>query len=269
MFLHLAQLLIAKPKSSLLLAVALMGFFAWSGHTVRLNNQFAVLFAVDNESNEYRHFYRGDFGADDGILLAAMELHKPVDAEFLYRLKRVSEALSEHPDFLSVYSVATVSVSRQVDQVLYLDPLLDSWSELTLEPLDAQSLQAILALWRQSPTTAGRLISTDDNVFVIMAQMPNDFDRFKKIQAPAQFFQDTLEQHFFAETKVDELDIHYGGIAFTRIGILRLMHGDLFLLVPLTAIVLAVLTFMLYRNAKVVLIKSIIMTFYTLLVTCF
>ncbi len=255
MFSQLAQRLTANPKISLALAFAFIIFFAWAGHTVRLNNQFAVLFAIDNESNEYRHFYRQDFGADDGILLAAIELNKPVDAQFLYQLKQVSQRLSENPDYISVHAVDTVSVTRNFEDTLYLDPLLESWAENEFEPLEDDVLESVLQLWRQSPTTAGRFISVGHNVFLVMAQMPTEFDRFKRIKAPALYFQETLERNFSNSLSSGDIDIHYAGIAFTRIGILKLMHGDLFLLVPLTALVLAILTFILYRNLKMVLIS--------------
>ena len=57
------------------------------------------------------------------------------------------------------------------------------------------------------------------------------------------------------------MDIQYGGIAYTRIGILKLMMKDLLLLVPLTSLVIALFTFLLFRSFALIVITFFATTF--------
>ncbi len=257
MFAILAKWLCCRPKLSLCLAALCIVVFIFAGHKVRLNNHFAVLFSVDNASNDYRQFYRQAFGADDGILMGVIKLES-ITPDTIVRIKTLTEKLERYPQFDRVWSVTNASVIRAVDDELLIDPIFDDLDVSQSAELFAQQINWL----RESPVTAGRLISIDHEVLLILAQMPSDFDRFKRIQEPADFFRRSIESAFYDSAIDGQLiqsdsstELHFSGIAFTRIGILKLMLSDLFMLIPLTAIVLGLLTLLLYRSMAMVFIS--------------
>ncbi|MCK5881008.1 MAG: MMPL family transporter [Sinobacterium sp.] len=265
MFPALSKWLCLHPKLSLFLAALCIVLFVFAGHKVRLNNHFSVLFAVDNESNSYREFYREAFGADDGILMGVIKLDS-ITPEAVAHIKDITETLEKHSEFERVWSVTNASVIRSVGDSLLIDPVFDDLSFDHKQGSDEMSPQEAFnqkITWlRESPITAGRLISADHEILIILAQMPNDLDRFKRIREPAEFFQKTIESAFSDTAIQGELiqgsqrtELHFAGIAFTRIAILKLMFSDLFFLLPLSAGVLGLLTFLLYRSIAMVFIS--------------
>lgn len=258
MFAYIAKCLCRHPKFSLLIAFLCIILFAFAGHKVRLNNHFAVLFAVDNESNDYRQFYREAFGADDGILMGVIKV-EAITPEIIEGVRQITQDLESRFEFERVWSVTNASVVRNVDDSLLIDPVFDEFSE---DEETLESFQQKIQWLRESPATAGRLISVDHEVLLILAQMPSHLDRFKRIKEPAELFRRSIENTFAGKVMQGEVleaesttQLHFAGIAFTRIGILKLMHSDLFLLLPLTAAVLALFTFLLYRSLAMVAIN--------------
>jgi len=244
MFQHIARLVCQNPKRCLALAFICLAFFAWAGHSVRLNNHFAVLFAIDNESNAYRQFYREAFGADDGVLIGVIKSDS-ISVKQIDQLRKLSENLEQNPQYTQVISLTNASVVRQLwleDEQDYAIELGAMFDDEELSDIDNAHFQTSLAHLRSSPITAGRLISEHHSILLVMAQMPVELDRYKRIQAPAEYFQEQIKLHF------PESELHFAGIAFTRIGILELMLSDLLMLVPLTSLVLALLTYFLYRS---------------------
>jgi len=244
MFQHIARLVCQNPKRCLALAFICLALFAWAGHSVRLNNHFAVLFAIDNDSNAYRQFYREAFGADDGVLIGVIKSDS-ISVKQIDQLRKLSENLEQNPQYTQVISLTNASVVRQLwleDEQDYAIELGAMFDDEELSDIDNAHFQTSLAHLRSSPITAGRLISEHHPILLVMAQMPVELDRYKRIQAPAEYFQEQIKLHF------PESELHFAGIAFTRIGILELMLSDLLMLVPLTSLVLALLTYFLYRS---------------------
>ena len=237
-----ARQLLARPKAFLALAFFLTLLFAWFGKDVRLNNHFAVLFAIDNEANAYRNFYREAFGADDAVLVAAIRLQQAPDQALFDRIDSVTRELESNPHFIRVYSPANTAVVWSEGDEVYIDPLFGDYDDGSL------TLQRKLELLRESPVTAGRLVSTVADTVAIMAQMPDNYDRYNRIREPAEQFRQLIDQRFADQPA----EIHYAGIAFTRIGILTLMMQDLLMLVPLTGIAIAIFSLWLFRRWLVV-----------------
>ena len=248
MFALFAKWVCRYPKSSLSLAAFLTLLFLGAGHQVRLNNHFAVLFAIDNESNAYRQFYRKAFGADDGILMGVIKTGS-ISPDTINKVKSITEQFEKNSVFERVWSVTNASVIRSEGDNLLIDPLFES------EPVVGNEFDKNIQFLRESPITGGRLISKDHDILLVLAQMPANLDRFKRIREPAELFQSTIEQAFKDDVEKQSVELYFAGIAYTRIGILKLMHSDLFLLVPLTSCVLGLLTFLLYRSFIMVIIS--------------
>lgn len=214
------------------------------GKDVRLSNHFADLFAINNEANQYRDFYRQEFGADDALLIAVLQPSK-VDEAFFQSMEGITHELEGSEHFVRILSPTNSSVIWSKDDEVSLDPLFGEFDDKQL------TLIKKLELLRQSPLLAGHLVSTSSNTFAIVAQMPTSYDRFEKIEIPSLIFRQIIDDAYIKNnTKVD---IHYAGIAYARIGILELMMQDLLMLVPLTAIVIGIFMLIIFRRLIVVL----------------
>ncbi|NRA41688.1 MAG: MMPL family transporter [Pseudomonadales bacterium] len=255
---ELTHLLYRYPKMTLLLSLCLIMVFAFIARDVRLSNNFASLFAMDNHSNDYRHFYRQQFGADDGVLIAVIDVNQ-ISPALTAELIRATEKLELQPEIERVISIANSSIMHNDNDSLSLDPVFFNQDPLAM-PADqfAENVQ----LLRQSAISAGRLLATDKETLLIYAQLPIDYDSFAKVKQPAAKFRQIIEQSFLQpHFSSHEPSLYFAGIAFTRIGILTLMRADLFLLVPLTALVLAILLFYVYRSFSVVWISLLATVF--------
>ncbi len=182
-----ARFVLARPKTCLFIAFSLLLAFAFLGKDVRLNNNFAALFSINNDANNYRQFYRQQFDADDAVLVAILQ-PDIVDKSFFEALVATAKQLETNPHFIKVYSPLTSSIVWSDDEAIYVDPIYDNdW------PL---SIEEMLALMRTSPFTAGRLMATHSNTFAIIAQMPSDYDSYDKVKTPAAEFQHIVDAHF-------------------------------------------------------------------------
>ncbi len=234
-----ARFVLAKPKTCLFIALCLIVSFAYLGKDVRLDNNFSSLFSINNEANDYRKFYRQQFDADDAVLIAILQ-PEIVDKDFFQSMVAISEQLEKNPHFIKVYSPLTSSIVWSDEEAIYVDPLYDKdW------PL---SIEKMLSLMRESPFTAGRLVSSQSNTFAIVVQMPNNYDGYEKVKAPAEDFKHIVAAHLNDQS----VQQHYAGMAFTRVGILGLMLQDLIMLVPITTLVVMLFMYGLFRNHLVV-----------------
>lgn len=248
-----AEKVLKYYKQSFLLGLIFIGVFAILGKDVRLNNNYAELFAINNDANQYREFYRNIFGADDSIFIAIVE-PESADGVFFQELEKITNELELQPDYIRALSVINSSVIRNVDDDIYIDPVFDQAGDTVHDDL---TLEKKMALLRESPITANRFISKTVDSFILMAELPAEFDRYKKVKEPAENFQRIVESGFVATN----VEIQYAGIAYTRIGILKLMMRDLFMLVPLTSLVIAIFTFLLFRSYSLIAISFFATTF--------
>lgn len=236
-----ARFVLKHPKFCLLLAFLLTLCFGFLAKDVRLNNQFAALFTIDNEANQYRSFFREAFDADDAVLIAVIKPNK-ADDSFFKTLQQASAKLEQSADFTRVFSATNTAMVWQDEESVYVDPVYDEFN-----PLSAEHIQQIL---RSSSFAKGNLIAEQQNLYTLIAQMPSDYDRYDRVKEPAKTFQKEIEQ-FFPESQAET---YFAGMAFMRVGIMRLMLQDLFLLVPLTTIMVMLFSYYLFRNKSVVFI---------------
>ena len=239
-----ARWVVRRPKTSLLLAFVLMLVLGFLGKDVRLNNHFAVLFAIDNDNNAYREFYRQVFGADDGLLIAILQPQQ-ADEAFFAKMEAITRHFEQHPDYVRTVSPTNTSVVWSDAEEVHVDPLFVGDDQLSL----AQKLQ----LLETSPTTAQRLVSADGKTFTIIAEMPVQYDRYKRIREPAAYYRQYVEDAM--AQLPGPVAVHFAGIAYTRIGILKLMMQDLLMLVPLTSLVIGLFTLVLFRRFSMIVIS--------------
>src|SRR5690606_7577624 len=129
-----ARCVLARPKTCLLIAFSLLLAFAFLVKDVRLNNNFAALFSINNDANNYRQFYRQPFDADDAVLVAILQ-PDIVDKSFFEALVATAKQLETNPHFIKVYSPLTSSIVWSDDEAIYVDPIYDNDWPLSIEEM--------------------------------------------------------------------------------------------------------------------------------------
>jgi uncharacterized protein len=241
-----ARLVTSAPRSAIalvLLSVLALGFCA---RHVRLDNNFAALFSSSSEAARFREAYRATFGADDGLLVAALESEQPADPRFVSLVEKASRRVADDPDVRRVYSPTETSIVLRSGDSAVIEPAFGSASSAP-GGFD-ERLARVLA----SPLGGPRLLSRDGRVQLVVAELDPGIDSYERIVAPAQRFTDRITQ------AVDEaglpVQVRYAGIPFTRIAAIASMQGDLVLLTPLTTLALALILALFLRRALAVLI---------------
>lgn len=236
-----ARFVLRYPKLCLFIALLFTVHCAYLAKDVRLNNQFAALFTIDNEANQYRSFFRQAFDADDAVLLAIIK-PKTADQQFFQILHQATQDLESNPNFVRIISPTNAAIVWQDDDSVVVDPVFDEF-----HPLAADKLKTLL---RESSLTRGNLIAEKQELYVVIAQMPTEFDRYDRVKGPAKEFQQQIEQSFSDKNTAT----YFAGMAFMRVGIMKLMMQDLLMLVPLTAIMVMLFSYALFRSKSVVVI---------------
>ena len=238
-----AKWVVKNPKFSLAIAFIFALVFAICGRDVRLSNHFADLYAIDNDDNAYRGFYRQQFGADDGLLMAVLQPEK-VDELFFEKLELITAKLEESEHYIRILSPTNSSVIWSSGDDVHVDPLFGEYDDHELQ------FSEKINLLKQSTLLADHLVSSHSDTFALIAEMPAAYDRFIRIEQPAKYFRKIVDDAF--NNSPYQVEIHYAGIAYARIGILDLMMQDLIMLVPLTTLVIAIFSYWIFRKFVVV-----------------
>jgi uncharacterized protein len=234
--------LAATVAATLVLGVAAAG--------VRLDNNFAALFASSSAEALAREEYRAAFGPDDGLLAVALTFDgataaaDPDGRDRVAVVDTVSRAVGE------VDGVARVD-SPTVTDVLALGtgrptPAFGTDSTLATMPFGDRA-----ALARGSGLGTQFLLSGDARTWLVVGELAADRDSYEEVVGPAGEFR-TAVRNALRDRGV-EVDAAFAGVAFTRVAAIEQMQSDLLALSPLATVVMAVLLALFFRRAVAVL----------------
>lgn len=247
-----------RPRQTLLLVLAstlLAGFLA---RHVRVDNNFAQLFATDGAASDFRETYRQEFGADDGVLVAVLESEQEMDARLVPVVERIAERLLADENVTRVYSITETSVQwRDADDALVIAPAFGASS-----PFEGTFEERLRTVDR-SLLGGNRLVSSDGRVFLVAAELRPEIDTYESLVGPAEAFQALVQ------AELDRADlpvtVSWAGIPFTRLGAISTMQGDLLLLAPLCTAVLALMLLGFLRRVRGMVASLLCITISTVL----
>jgi len=243
------------------ISIGILCFFAASflwfipqASQVELNANYAKLLSADNTDNHYRLFHRQVFGADDTLLIAIITPEQ-INANFLSKLQALTLRLNDIDDFIRVRSVSNAAVIKSDDDEINIDAIFD---ENTLANIhEQQAMDKLIAAMRQNSLLKNRYISQTHNSFIILAELPADYDNAKKVSPPAQLFRQQIQTTFSADTHY----VQFAGIAFTRIALMSIMQEDMAFILPLALSLIALCLFFIYRHWLPIVISYILIAY--------
>lgn len=249
MFQAYSNLVTRSPKLILAAMLIVVSFFGYFAKDIKLDNNFAVLFATGNESADFREYFRSVFGPDDALLVSIIDAESSSPKELENLIHSISSKLSEIPDYSRVDSITETSVVFSDDDTVYIEPAFGEGKSF-----QGDFKEKIRAVW-DSSLGGSRLLSEDGRYFVITAELIEAHDTYEEVVEPSELFK-TVVTETIATSGLD-VEAYFAGVAFTRVSAIDQMQGDLMLLAPVTTLVLAILLFYIFRDIRIVFITQL------------
>lgn len=248
MFQAYSNLVTRSPKIILAFMLLVVSFFGYFAKDIKLDNNFAVLFATGNEAADFREFFRSVFGPDDALLVSILDTKDTASKDVEKLVHTISSKLAINPDFSRVDSITETSVVFSDEDTVYIEP---AFGETTSFQGDFKD--KVAAVW-DSSLGGSRLLSEDGRYYVITAEMIEAHDTHEEVIGPSEDFQAAVNDAVKASGL--DVDAYFAGVAFTRVSAIGKMQGDLLLLSPVTTLVLAILLFYIFRDLRIVIIAQ-------------
>ena len=234
-----------RPRAVLAVVLAIVVVFGFCARNVRLDNNFAALFATSSDDARFRDDYRRQFGPDDGLLVAVLTTHDPSPA-FVDLLERTTDATSRIDAMARVNSLTNADlVTRTPDGQLVVGPAVGRRSHLGGTFADR------VAVATGSRLGAGQLVTPDGTTFLVVGEMKAGHESYESVVGPAEEFERTVRDA--VATSGLPVEMHFSGVAFTRIAAIHTMEGDLLRLSPLATLLMAILLWLFFRRVIAVI----------------
>jgi predicted RND superfamily exporter protein len=235
------------PKRVLLVVLAATVLFGIAARDVRLDNNFAALFASDSEEATFREEHRLTWGADDGLLVAVVRVAErdrlsPQVVDLVDRM--TTGTLDALPELEAVESITSTEVLGQAPEGPTAGPAFGPRSPFDL-PTDER-----LALVRRSDLGAANLVD-DGRTFLVVGVLRTEYDSYESVVGPAADFKTTVTE--LAERSSVPVTVNFSGVAYTRIAAINLMQTDLLRLSPLATLMMAIILWIVFRRAAAVI----------------
>lgn len=235
------------PKRVLAVVAAVMAVCAFCARDVRLDNNFAALFATDSDEARFREEFRSTWGPDDGLLVAIIHTDVPADDRLVTLLDKltIDTALSI-PALEEVHSVTNADVlGRSMDGTPIMGPAFGPRSAFT------GTIPDRIRLAHESELGSANLLSADGHTFLVVGELKAEYDSYELVVGPAQDFQAKVE----SLTSASGLPVanYFSGVAYTRIAAIQQMQLDLLRLSPLATFLMAAILWVVFRRIAAVI----------------
>ena len=233
-------LITSYPKHCLILTLLITLGSGFIAKDLRIDNNFAALFATDSDEMTFRHLYRETFSADDNQLIAIIERKNISDSAIIKLIEDISDRVNKISGIERVLSVTKSSTLWSENNDIYVDTLFGS---------DVETNKSFTTRLQQltSSNFGGSLLASEDGQYLlIIGEMFSTLDDLEKIQAPASQFRQQIEA--LAKDTKGEIALYFAGLPYTRIAAIESMQKDLVISSLLTFLMLALLLFIIFRH---------------------
>jgi predicted RND superfamily exporter protein len=233
-----ARFVSRRPGVALAVTVGATAVFGLLARDVRLDNNFAALFATSSAEARFREDYRSAFGPDDGLLAAVLSF-EGTDGRAADVVHDVTQAVGEIPGVARVNSPTVTEVLMPGSGT----PTPAFGPASTLGPADATER---LRLARAGGLGTQFLVSGDGRTWLVVGELEADRDSYEEVVGPAERFREVVEErvgHSDADVRA-----HFAGVAFTRVSAIAQMQSDLLALSPLATLLMALLLAAFFRR---------------------
>jgi predicted RND superfamily exporter protein len=245
---RLPAVMATHPKRVLLVVLAATVLFGICARDVRLDNNFAALFATDSEEAKFREEHRRTWGADDGLLVAVVRVtdREPLSPDVIDLVDQMTTgALEALPALERVESITSTDVLGQTVYGPTVGPAFGPRS-----PFDLPAAER-LALVQRTDLGAANLVDEGGRTFLIVGVLRPEYDSYESVVGPAADFEAEVGE--LAERSSVPVTTNFSGVAFTRIAAINMMQMDLIRLSPLATLLMALILWIVFRRVAAVM----------------
>lgn len=234
------ELITTYPKYCLVFTVLITLVSGLVAKEIRIDNNFAALFATDNDEMAFRHLYRETFSADDNQLVAVLERKNISDATLVQILEDISNLVQSISGIERVQSATESSILWSDKSDIYVDTLFGS--NIKTDKTFAERVD----LLTNSNFGGNILASKDGQYFLVIGEMFATLNDLEKIQIPALQFRQSIES--IVKPYNDQVAVYFAGLPLTRIAAIESMQNDLIRSSQLTVLIIALFLFIIFRS---------------------
>ena len=235
-----ARLISTYPKHCLIFIVFIILLSGFIAKDIQIDNNFAALFATDNDEMAFRHIYRQEFSADDNQLIAIVERKNISESALVTLIEDISDRVKEISGLERVLSATEISVIWSDSNNIYLDELFGS--DVKTDKTFAERLELLT-----SSSFGGNLLaSKDGQYFLVIGEMFAVLNNLEKIETPAMEFRRQIES--IVEPAGGQVKLYFAGLPYTRIAAIESMQNDLIKSSQITVVIVAFLLFIIFRH---------------------
>lgn len=235
-----ARLISTYPKHCLIFIVFIILLSGFIAKDIQIDNNFAALFATDNDEMAFRHIYRQEFSADDNQLIAIVERKNISESALVTLIEDISDRVKEISGLERVLSATEISVIWSDSNNIYLDRLFGS--DVKTDKTFAERLELLT-----SSSFGGNLLaSKDGQYFLVIGEMFAVLNNLEKIETPAMEFRRQIES--IVEPAGGQVKLYFAGLPYTRIAVIESMQNDLIKSSQITVVIVAFLLFVIFRH---------------------
>ena len=211
------------------------------------------LFQSTSTAGEYRETFAERFGREDNLMVIMVEGGDVFNPEVLETMRSVTHELRGVDTVDSADSVTTFEIPRSGDSpgTMSVEPVLDQpTADRQAGDITPEQADKLRDVALSEPLVAGRLVSTDGELGVVLAWLDRDIQDAKDIKNNVKTVESILDRHPLP----DGYNWEIGGIPGLRANIMDSLKTEQLTFLPVTGLIfIIVLTWLFRRTSGVVL----------------
>lgn len=250
-----AQLLVSwlyahKKKTIVALVIVGLGLGAFASR-MKIDNSLQVWFLEDDPALVAYEKYKGVFGNDEAVVVAATDPTDIYTIDALTRVRAASLALEAHPKVRRVTSLALGLYADGSEGMIEVDTLLPRTGDISQANVD--SLKEKI---KKDPSFHGTIVGNSDQMTLIVVE-PKTFENF---DAERPTIVKDIKRIARESLNKDGGSAHFGGIGVVYEGLNEASMRDSTVFVTLSYLILLIGLFVLFRRWSLVLIGTVVVT---------
>lgn len=240
------------PWLSIAMTIVLSAvFFYFMSQNSKMETNLDKYMPQDHPAFIYSDQAEEWFGINDGIIVAIENKNGIYNTATIDTLKQLTKALQKMDEIVK----ADVTSLYTADNIVGDEEGMDVKSFFKRVPKTEEKLKELQQNVRNNEMVYGRLVSTDETVTVIIAEIRDDV-------FTQEFYNEILE--LVAASQTDDITIHVAGRPIVEGTMALLGPADMKRMVPIVLLVITIVLYFMLRSVRSTLLTMAVVFFSTL-----
>lgn len=243
-----ATLVVKYRIAVIVITLALTGFFGYGLTKLTLNSDI-LSYLKDDEVVRLFNRIGADYGGNT-MAMVAIEGQEIFSTQTLTTIKDLTEAYRQIPGVSSVLSLTNILDIKKTEFGLEISKLIDKYAI----PTEPEQLQALKTYVLGKEMYAGKFISTDGKITLLICQLLPDVRK----EVVAEQVQTITEKLKGAHT------VYYAGIPLQMLEVNQLLTQDMKVLIPIVILVVIGTLYFSFRSLRGVILPLVTVSLATI-----